>query len=199
MDEINGYRCSCPPGRAGPRCQEGRQGAGAGLCQAGARAGPGLQGPCHRRPASSPRSDRVRQVLLVAGGALPTRELLGGGLQQLPLPGWPPGLQQGTRGPAHKPASLVCWCPRGGVPRSCCGEGNEASPLPSAGRPGRRAPWCGHAPFLAVQLEKLSAELLRLFSPRPLPRGRPCLAGPFLGLGSALEPWWWGGHGPGTC
>lgn len=24
VDEINGYRCSCPPGRAGPRCQEGR-------------------------------------------------------------------------------------------------------------------------------------------------------------------------------
>lgn len=24
VDEINGYRCSCPPGRSGPRCQEGR-------------------------------------------------------------------------------------------------------------------------------------------------------------------------------
>lgn len=22
MDEINGYRCVCPPGYAGPRCQE---------------------------------------------------------------------------------------------------------------------------------------------------------------------------------
>lgn len=22
MDEINGYRCVCPPGHAGPRCQE---------------------------------------------------------------------------------------------------------------------------------------------------------------------------------
>lgn len=24
VDEINGYRCNCPPGRSGPRCQEGR-------------------------------------------------------------------------------------------------------------------------------------------------------------------------------
>lgn len=23
IDEINGYRCTCPPGRIGPRCQEG--------------------------------------------------------------------------------------------------------------------------------------------------------------------------------
>lgn len=23
IDEINGYRCTCPPGRVGPRCQEG--------------------------------------------------------------------------------------------------------------------------------------------------------------------------------
>lgn len=24
VDEINGYRCICPPGRTGPRCQEGK-------------------------------------------------------------------------------------------------------------------------------------------------------------------------------
>lgn len=23
VDEINGYRCICPPGRSGPGCQEG--------------------------------------------------------------------------------------------------------------------------------------------------------------------------------
>lgn len=39
VDEINGYRCSCPPGRAGPRCQEGRW--GALLCAGAVQAGRG--------------------------------------------------------------------------------------------------------------------------------------------------------------
>lgn len=46
MDEINGYRCSCPPGRSGLRCQEGRWGMPpARLCLGWGRAGePGLHG-----------------------------------------------------------------------------------------------------------------------------------------------------------
>lgn len=83
MDEINGYHCSCPPGRAGPRCQEGRWGAS---CPAGAGPVWGCGEDLVSRagllmtPTLSPHSDFFWEALLVAGVALRTRELLGGGL-----------------------------------------------------------------------------------------------------------------------
>lgn len=80
---------------ADPACGARRVGGGRHR-QGHARAG-GSGGACPPWcPTSPAHSDRVWEVLLVAGRALPSRELVGGGLQQLPLPGRPPGLQQGV-------------------------------------------------------------------------------------------------------
>ena len=176
MDEINGYRCSCPPGRSGLRCQEGRW----GMPLARPRSGWGVRGSLLSMcPTSPAHSDRVREVLLVAGRALPSRELVGGGLQQLPLPGRPPRLQQGV-GSVHLPCALPLPCgSAASAPQACSPHHSPPTLLLTRGGCGGR----------------------ETGEPGPGRRGPPCCAGLLhrgaLAVGGALftAPWGPGGRG----
>ena len=162
MDEINGYRCSCPPGRSGLRCQEGRW----GMPLARPRSGWGVRGSLLSMcPTSPAHSDRVWEVLLVAGHALPSRELVGGGLQQLPLPGRPPRLQQGV-GSVHPPCALPLPC-------------GSAASAPQACSPHHSPPPC------CSPVEDVGGGRQANLAPEDV--GRPAVLGSFT-----VGPWRWG-------
>lgn len=189
MDEIDGYHCSCPPGRAGPRCQDGRRGA------------PAPGGPCHQGRgedlASGPGCRRPQLLLpTVIGFGRPCW------LQGVPFAhgsSWVEdcngcrcvdGRQDCSKvwGP---PGSLpLAWEPRG-LPLRGCG---EPRPFPPLGLPGGML-W--GRPFLSCSWGDGETELgaltgLLLLGAPPAPgEARPYSESVPGGCGEA-------GH-PGTC
>jgi len=203
VDEINGYRCSCPPGRSGLRCQEGRW----GMPLARPRSGWGVRGSLLSMcPTSPAHSDRVWEVLLVAGHALPSRELVGGGLQQLPLPGRPPRLQQGV-GSVHPPCALPLPCgSAASAPQACSPHHSPPTLLLTRGGcggretgepgPGRRGPPCCagllHRGALAVGALCSRTHDQRCVSSHMVPSGSACGSRPCAPrCGAARSPACW--------
>lgn len=98
VDQINGFRCACPLGRTGARCQECKY-----ACAQTVSGPP----PAPRGSPSPPRCSRGRrEELPPRRPPVPPRQPLGGGVQQLPLHGRHGGLYQGNRPPPHPPTPV---------------------------------------------------------------------------------------------